>query len=51
LSKDLLLCGVYARSEAAYGNIDISRKIFDMALSSTDGLPPVSIKRFFHFLA
>ncbi|KAL0908355.1 hypothetical protein M5K25_022845 [Dendrobium thyrsiflorum] len=37
--QDLLLCGVYARSEAAYGNIDIARNIFDMALSSAIGLP------------
>ncbi|XP_020572786.1 protein NRDE2 homolog isoform X2 [Phalaenopsis equestris] len=37
--QDLLLCGVYARSEAAYGNIDVARKIFDMALSSANGLP------------
>ncbi|EHA8588963.1 protein NRDE2 [Cocos nucifera] len=37
--QDLLLCGVYARSEATYGNIDLARKIFDMALSSIDGLP------------
>lgn len=38
--QDFLLCGVYARSEITYGNIDIARKIFDMALLSTDGLPP-----------
>lgn len=37
--QDLLLCGVYARSEAAYGNMDIARKIFDMALASVNGLP------------
>lgn len=37
--QDLLLCGVYARSEATYGNIDVARKIFDMALSSANGLP------------
>ncbi|XP_058078223.1 uncharacterized protein LOC131226646 [Magnolia sinica] len=37
--QDLLLCGVYARSEAAFGNIDLARKIFDMALSSIEGLP------------
>lgn len=37
--QDLLLCGIYARSEATCGNIDLARKIFDMALSSTDGLP------------
>lgn len=40
----MLLCGVYARSEITYGNIDIARKIFDMALSYTDGLLPVRIK-------
>lgn len=39
----MLLCGVYARSEAAYGNIDIARKIFDMALSSANELPMVRI--------
>ncbi|KAF5186916.1 Nrde2-like protein [Thalictrum thalictroides] len=32
--QDLLLCGVYARTEAAFGNIDLARKVFDMALSS-----------------
>ncbi|KAJ8457921.1 hypothetical protein OPV22_030847 [Ensete ventricosum] len=37
--QDLLLCGVYAQSEATCGNIDMARKIFDMALSSTDALP------------
>ncbi|XP_018675490.2 uncharacterized protein LOC104000079 isoform X3 [Musa acuminata AAA Group] len=37
--QDLLLCGVYAQSEATYGNIDVARKIFDMALLSTDALP------------
>ncbi|KAJ8646889.1 hypothetical protein MRB53_008637 [Persea americana] len=37
--QDLLLCGVYARREATFGNIDIARKVFDMALSSTEGLP------------
>lgn len=36
--QDLLLCGVYARSEAAFGNIDIARKVFDMALSSANEL-------------
>ncbi|MQL99647.1 hypothetical protein Taro_032373, partial [Colocasia esculenta] len=38
--QDLLLCGVYARREAAYGNIDLARKVFDMALLSINGLPP-----------
>ncbi|KAH6755057.1 hypothetical protein C2S51_038938 [Perilla frutescens var. frutescens] len=37
--QDVLLCGVYAKREAFYGNIDHSRKVFDMALSSIDGLP------------
>ncbi|KAI3991386.1 hypothetical protein MKX01_029269 [Papaver californicum] len=27
--QDLLLCGLYARREAAYGNIDLARKVFD----------------------
>ena len=39
--QDVLLCGVYARREAAYGNIDHARKIFDMALASIEGLPLV----------
>ncbi|XP_057804229.1 uncharacterized protein LOC131019658 [Salvia miltiorrhiza] len=37
--QDVLLCGVYAKREAFYGNIDHSRKVFDMALSSVEGLP------------
>ncbi|PIN25545.1 hypothetical protein CDL12_01738 [Handroanthus impetiginosus] len=37
--QDVLLCGVYARREAFFRNIDHSRKVFDMALSSIDGLP------------
>ncbi|KAJ9162552.1 hypothetical protein P3X46_022316 [Hevea brasiliensis] len=37
--QDLLLCGVYAQREAASGNIDHARRVFDMALSSIDGLP------------
>lgn len=37
--QDVLLCGVYARREAAYGNIEHARKVFDMALSSISGLP------------
>ncbi|XP_051123213.1 uncharacterized protein LOC127246064 [Andrographis paniculata] len=37
--QDVLLCGVYARREAFFGNIDHSRKVFDMALSSIEGLP------------
>lgn len=37
--QDLLLCGVYARREAVFGNIDHARKVFDMALSSIDVLP------------
>ncbi|KAM7471048.1 hypothetical protein LguiA_009231 [Lonicera macranthoides] len=37
--QDVQLCGVYARREAAFGNIDHARKVFDMALSSIEGLP------------
>ncbi|KAK4280619.1 hypothetical protein QN277_012222 [Acacia crassicarpa] len=37
--QDVLLCGVYARREAYYGNIDHARKVFDMALLSLEGLP------------
>ncbi|PQQ15421.1 protein NRDE2 homolog isoform X1 [Prunus yedoensis var. nudiflora] len=37
--QDLLLCGVYARREAFHGNIDHARRVFDMALSSIEGLP------------
>ncbi|KAL2553546.1 hypothetical protein Fot_07165 [Forsythia ovata] len=37
--QDVLLCGVYARREALFGNIDHARKVFDMALSSIEGLP------------
>lgn len=37
--QDVLLCGVYARREAAHGNIDHARKVFDMALASIEGLP------------
>lgn len=37
--QDLLLCGVYAQREAASGNIDHARRVFDMALSSINGLP------------
>ncbi|KAK9707010.1 hypothetical protein RND81_07G167200 [Saponaria officinalis] len=36
--QDVLLCGVYARREAAFGNLDHARKVFDMALSSISGL-------------
>ncbi|XP_056168937.1 uncharacterized protein LOC115676257 isoform X2 [Syzygium oleosum] len=38
--QDILLCGVYARREAVSGNIDLARKVFDMALSSAEVLPP-----------
>ncbi|EPS73922.1 hypothetical protein M569_00833, partial [Genlisea aurea] len=38
--QDVLLCGVYARREAHFGNIDQSRKVFDMALLSIEELPP-----------
>ncbi|XP_057446756.1 uncharacterized protein LOC130738675 isoform X2 [Lotus japonicus] len=37
--QDVLLCGVYAQREANYGNIDLARKVFDMALLSVEGLP------------
>lgn len=37
--QDLLLCGVYARREAIFGNIDHARRVFDMALSSIESLP------------
>ncbi|WJX24661.1 hypothetical protein P8452_13744 [Trifolium repens] len=40
---DVLLCGVYARREANYGNIDLARKVFDMALLSVEGTPEVII--------
>lgn len=35
---DFLLCGIYGRIEAMHGNIDQARKIFDMALLSTEGV-------------
>ncbi|XP_030541167.2 nuclear exosome regulator NRDE2 isoform X2 [Rhodamnia argentea] len=38
--QDILLCGVYAQREAVSGNIDLARKVFDMALSSAEVLPP-----------
>ncbi|KAJ3695951.1 hypothetical protein LUZ60_001328 [Juncus effusus] len=37
--QDILFCGVYAKTEAANGNIDMARKIFDMALVSADSAP------------
>ncbi|CAI9293975.1 unnamed protein product [Lactuca saligna] len=37
--QDVHLCGVYARREAAFGNIEYARKVFDMALLSIKGLP------------
>ncbi|CAK9164340.1 unnamed protein product [Ilex paraguariensis] len=37
--QDILLCGVYAQREAVFGNIDSARKVFDMVLSSIEGLP------------
>jgi len=43
LVQDLLLCGAYARIEAAAGNIDLARKIFDMALCSVTDLSLVCI--------
>ncbi|KAK2655649.1 hypothetical protein Ddye_008701 [Dipteronia dyeriana] len=36
--QDVLLCGVYAQREAFFGNIDHARRVFDMALSSIEGL-------------
>ena len=36
-----MLFGVYARREAFHGNIDHARRVFDMALSSIEGLPLV----------
>ncbi|KAF8730247.1 hypothetical protein HU200_017225 [Digitaria exilis] len=33
--QDFLLCGIYGRTEAMHGNIEQARKIFDMALLST----------------
>ncbi|KAM0927264.1 hypothetical protein ACQ4PT_002987 [Festuca glaucescens] len=35
--QDLLLFGIYGRIEARHGNINQARKIFDMALLSTEG--------------
>ncbi|AQK75306.1 UPF0614 C14orf102-like protein [Zea mays] len=35
-SQDFLLCGIYGRTEAMNGNIEQARKIFDMALLSTE---------------
>ncbi|KAL8246022.1 hypothetical protein R6Q59_007238 [Mikania micrantha] len=37
--QDVHLCGVYAKREAASGNIEYARKAFDMALLSIEGLP------------
>lgn len=42
--QDVLLCGVYARREAIFGNIDHARKVFDMALLSLEGLPSKDIQ-------
>ncbi|CAN0902207.1 Nuclear exosome regulator NRDE2 [Linum grandiflorum] len=36
--QDLLLCGVYARREAAFGNTGHARRVFDMALASIEAL-------------
>ncbi|KAL9263204.1 Nuclear exosome regulator NRDE2-like protein [Drosera capensis] len=41
--QDLLLSGVYARREAAFGNHDRARKVFDMTLSSISQLPQESL--------
>ncbi|KAJ6411179.1 hypothetical protein OIU84_007857 [Salix udensis] len=38
--QDVLLCGVYARREAVFGNIGHARRVFDLALTSVEGLPP-----------
>lgn len=35
--QDLLLCGIYGRIEAMHGNTVQARKVFDMALLSTEG--------------
>ncbi|XP_056164085.1 uncharacterized protein LOC130137323 [Syzygium oleosum] len=43
--QDILLCGVYARREAVSGNIDLARKVFDMALLSTKALLPMQLLR------
>ncbi|XVF53734.1 hypothetical protein PTKIN_Ptkin05aG0122600 [Pterospermum kingtungense] len=37
--QDLMLCGIYARREAVYGNMVYARRVFDMALFSLAGLP------------
>lgn len=37
--QNILLCGVYARREAFFGNIENARRVFDMALLSIAGLP------------
>ncbi|CAI9109785.1 OLC1v1009681C1 [Oldenlandia corymbosa var. corymbosa] len=37
--QDILICGAYAQREAAYGNLDRAREIFDMALSSIEQPP------------
>ncbi|CAI9289668.1 unnamed protein product [Lactuca saligna] len=37
--QDVHLCGVYARREVAFRNIEYARKVFDMALLSIEGLP------------
>jgi hypothetical protein len=37
-----LLCGIYARTEAMHGNIEQARKIFDMALLSTEATTEVN---------
>lgn len=45
--QDVLLCGVYARREAVFGNIDHARKVFDMALSSSEAIKPESLSNTF----
>jgi len=38
-----LLCGIYGRTEAMHGNIEQARKIFDMALLSTEATTEVQL--------
>jgi hypothetical protein len=41
--QDFLLCGIYGRTEAMHGNIEQARKIFDMALLSTEATAEVKL--------
>ncbi|KAI6694319.1 hypothetical protein NL676_022029 [Syzygium grande] len=45
INKDILLCRVYAQREAVSGNIDLIRKVFDMALLSAKALLPMQLRR------